>query len=96
MKMTLVLDTDDPQGLDDAYKIAAMLRKKHHPDHRLHAAEKAAFGKIGLIKFLRAYGRECALLIAQGEKDGEEPRLAGLRECKQFVDQRWDKLIREP
>ena len=95
MKMTIVLDTDDPVGLEDASKIVALLRKKHSK-RDMFAGSRASFGKIALIKFVRAYGRECDEQLANSADKGEEPRFSGLKECKGFVDAHWKRLIEEP
>ena len=96
MKMTLVLDTDDPQGLDDAYKIALLLHKKHVRTtfDPAFAGKRAAFGKIALIKFIREFARECEAQVASTKITGEDPALSTLRNTKRFVDARWDGLTK--
>ena len=91
MKMTIVLDTSDPDGLEDAYKIACMFRKKYRK-RDAYAGHKAAFGKIALIKFIRSYGRWCEKHAADCRIKEEEPRFSALKECKNFVDHHWDDL----
>jgi hypothetical protein len=93
--MTIVLDTTDPDGLEDAYRIACMLRKKHLK-RDAYAGAKVSFGRIALIKFVRAYARQCEKHLAACRISEEEPRLSGLKECKQFVDAHWDTLKEEP
>tara|TARA_B100000700_G_scaffold31723_1_gene30334 strand:- start:3590 stop:3883 length:294 start_codon:yes stop_codon:yes gene_type:complete len=94
MKMTIVLDTDDTKGLDDAYKIALMLHKRHvrPPYGGQITGKKAAFGKIALIKFIRAFARECEAQVASAKINGEDPELSALRNTKRFVDAHWDGL----
>ena len=94
MKMTIVLDTDDPDGLEDAYKIARMLREKH-VKYAAYAAPKVSFGKIALIKFVRLYGQRCEKHLADCRIGKEEPRFSGLKESKNFVDAHWEKLKEE-
>ena len=91
MKMTLVLDTEDLDGLEDAYRIASMLRKKHA---KTFAAQKTAFSKIALIKFLREFGKECEGHVAKHREvsPGTDPCLSGLRITHRFVDDRWADL----
>ena len=91
MKMTIVLDTTDPDGLEDAYKIARMLRQKH-VKHAAYAASKVSFGKIALIKFVRLYGKQCEKQLADCRIGKEEPRFSGLKESKNFVDSHWQNL----
>jgi len=90
MKMTLVLDTDDPQGLDDALTIARILVAKHSKSQ--YPSKKAVFAKIPLIKFVREYGRVCEDHMTNCERKGVSPTFSGLKECKQFVDSYWNSL----
>ncbi len=94
MKMTIVLDTDDSKGLDDAYKIALMLHKRHvrGPYDGQTTGKKAAFGKIALIKFIREFARECEEKLKDSAITEEAPALSSLRNTKRFVDARWDRL----
>jgi hypothetical protein len=94
MKMTLVLDTDDPQGLDDAYKIALMLHKRHVRTSYDPAftGKKVVFGKIQLIKFVRSFARESEEKLKDSAITEEAPALSSLRNTKRFVDARWDGL----
>ena len=90
MKMTIVLDTDDIEGLQDAYKIASMLSARHVPGFSVGG--KVVIGKIALIKFLRAYGHECEAMAKEAAEKGEKPRFAGLRETKRFIEARWEEF----
>jgi hypothetical protein len=80
-KFTIVLDTDDPQGLRDALQIALLLNKNHGNRHPL--GTKVELTKIPLIKLVR----EIAKLVEAGKMD------SSLRSSKQFVDNRWDSLV---
>ena len=80
-KFTIVLDTDDPQGLRDALEVARLLNKNRQTQSGTYI--KAEIGKIGLIKMLR----EAAKLVEAGKMD------SSLRSTKDFVDARWDDLI---
>ena len=81
-RFTIVLDTDDPQGLRDALEIATILNR----NHRTLSADspgKAKIGKIALIKMVRDVA-----------KNVEEAKLSSsLRDCKLFVDARWQLLL---
>lgn len=81
-KFTIVLDTDDPQGLRDALHIATILNKNHHTGWE-SGITKAKIGKIPLIKLVR----EVAKLVEAGKMD------SSLRNCKDFVDGRWEVLV---
>lgn len=83
-KFTIVLDTDDPQGLRDALEIATILNRNHAPSSLDGGYNvKAKIGKIALIKMVRDVA-----------KNVEEAKLSSsLRDCKQFVDARWELLL---
>jgi len=83
-KFTIVLDTDDPQGLRDALEIATILNKNHHTiTEDPYTTPKAKIGKIALIKMVRDVA-----------KNVEEAKLSSsLRDCKRFVDARWELLL---
>ena len=81
-KFTIVLDTDDPQGLRDALEIATILNK-NHGTLSADSPGKAKIGKIALIKMVRDVA-----------KNVEEAKLSSsLRDCKRFVDARWQLLL---
>ena len=79
-RFTIVLDTDDPQGLRDALEIATLLNKNHQT---FDSSVKAEFGKVRLIKLVR----DVAKLVEEGKMD------TSLRHSKRFVDERWDNWI---
>ena len=81
-RFTIVLDTDDPQGLRDALEIATILNKNHGTLSSTRTA-KAKIGKIALIKMVREVAR-----------NAEEGKLSSsLRDCKRFVDGKWELLL---
>jgi len=94
MKMTIVLDTDDLDGLKDANKIARMLLNKHAGHRDPFYSRQASFGKIQLIKLVRAFAADA---IAHMEEDpgAELDDIKALRFGKRFVDARWDRLSEE-
>ncbi len=81
-KFTIVLDTDDPQGLRDALEIATILNKNHGTLGGNPGA-KAKIGKIALIKMIR----ETAKLVEEGKMD------SSLRDSKRFIDRKWELLL---
>ena len=83
-KFTLVLDTDDPQGLRDALDIALLLNKNHSTGYE-SSMPKAKIGKIALIKLVRT--------VAKRAEEGKQD--SSLRDCKKFVDEKWDSLVRK-
>ena len=81
-RFTIVLDTDDPQGLRDALEIATILNKNHGILEGAYNA-KAKIGKIALIKMVREVA-----------KNVEEGKLSSsLRDSKRFVDGKWQLLL---
>lgn len=81
-KFTIVLDTDDPQGLRDALEIATLLNKNHHTGWT-SGSKKVNIGNIALIKLVR----DVARLVESGKMD------SSLRDSKGFVDERWISLV---
>ena len=81
-KFTIVLDTDDPQGLRDALEIATILNKNHGTLSG-NPGVKAKIGKIALIKLVR----DVAKLVESGKMD------SSLRDSKHFVDPKWETLV---
>ena len=84
MKLTLVIDTEDPEGIKDAYKIALMFYKKHH--HHDHYGKIATFSKIMYIKMLRAFAKEAL----KAEASGDDP--TGLRFTKHYADKIFNEI----
>ena len=81
-KFTIVLDTDDPQGLRDALEIATILNRNHRTGYE-SGISKAKIGKVALIKMVR----EVARMVEDGKME------SSLRDCKKFVDGRWEVLV---
>ena len=87
MKMTLVVDTDDPKGIDAAWEMIAVLQKKagHIVKPRPFTKE---FGKIEYIKSLRKYVREQVDALNDPDDDTVTDTIAmsSLRNTKTFAD----------
>jgi hypothetical protein len=87
MKMTLVVDTDDPKGIDHAWEMIAILQKKagRNPSAIRQTKE---FGKIEYIKSLRKYVREQADALKDADNDtvADIKDMQSLRNTKQFAD----------
>ena len=78
-RFTIVLDTDDPQGLRDALEIATILNR----NHGTLGGNPSAKAKIALIKMVRDVARNV-----------EEGKLSSsLRDSKRFVDGKWQLLL---
>jgi hypothetical protein len=78
MKMTIVIDTDDVSGLNDAHKIVSLMRDKYAPAFRY--GSKISFTKVEFIKMLRTFAKDSVCAA----NAGEDP--AGLRRCKLYAD----------
>ncbi len=80
-KFTIVLDTEDPQGLRDALEIAIILNKNHRTGGE-SSFSTGKIGKIALIKMVRTVARR----VEEGKQS------ASLRDSKDFVDEQWAGL----
>ena len=80
MKMTLVIDSEDLDGIRDSFKIIKMMNDKHNTPIR--AYNDRSFGKIKFIKLLRSFAKSV---------DMEDPAALGsLRAAKLFADSVWE------
>jgi DNA transposition AAA+ family ATPase len=85
MKMTLVIDTDDREGINDALKMVRIMHEKYAGNVAYH---KESFGKIEFIKLLRKYMRE-SIKYMEDDDDNQVKDindLANLRNAKRFAD----------
>jgi hypothetical protein len=78
MKLTLVIDTEDFEGIHDAFKIAGHFYKKYGPPGSY--GHQLSYGKIKHIKMLRTFARKAI----EAHKAGEDP--AGLRYTKEYTE----------
>jgi hypothetical protein len=83
MKLTLVIDTDDIEGIHDAFKIAGHFYRKYAG--RPNYGHQLSYGKIKHIKMLRVFAKRAI----EAHEVGEDP--ASLRFTKEYAD----KLFRE-
>ena len=85
MKMTIVIDSDDREGINDALKMVRIMHVKYVGTA---AAHKESFGKIEFIKTLRKFMRESVKHL-QDEDSGQVKDIddmANLRNAKRFAD----------
>ena len=85
MKMTLVIDSDDREGINDALKMVRIMQEKYSGNATYH---KESFGKIEFIKLLRKFMRE-SIAHMKDEDSGQVKDLddlANLRNAKRFAD----------
>jgi len=85
MKMTIVIDSDDREGINDALKMVRIMHEKYSGNVTYH---KESFGKIEFIKILRKFMRE-SIAHLKDEEDGQVKDLndmTNLRNAKRFAD----------
>ena len=85
MKMTIVIDSTDREGIDDALKMVRIMHDKYSSNGTYH---KESFGKIEFIKLLRQYMRE-SIEHMKNEDSGQVQNiddLPNLRNAKLFAD----------
>ena len=84
MKMTIVIDSEDIQGIEAAVKMTRLMHEKYVGP----ASYRESFGKIEFIKMLRKFMRESVAHLKDEDdnqvKDIED--LANLRNAKRFAD----------
>jgi hypothetical protein len=86
MKMTIVIDSDDINGIEDAYKMVRIIYTKYVGVP--HGAGNKSFGKIEFIKMLRKFGRE-AVENYKTDENFELENISSLRYTKYFADKVW-------
>jgi len=85
MKMTIVIDSDDREGIHDALKMVRIMHTKYSGNASVH---KESFGKIEFIKLLRKFMKESVAHL----KDEEDNQVRdindmhNLRNAKRFAD----------
>ena len=85
MKMTIVIDSDDREGINDALKMVRIMHTKYSGNVTYHKEE---FGKIEFIKLLRKFMRESVKHL-QDDEDNQVKNiddLPNLRNAKRFAD----------
>ena len=85
MKMTIVIDSDDREGIADALKMVRIMNQKYSSNVTYHKEE---FGKIEFIKLLRKFMRE-SIEHMKNEDSGQVKDiddLPNLRNAKRFAD----------
>ena len=87
MKMTLVVDTDDIQGLDASHKMITTLCRQYDARVDSRGYDKR-FSKIAFIKALRGYMKQQMDAV---ENDGLKfDEMRNLRGAKLFADAIWN------
>ena len=87
--MTIVIDSEDPEGINDALKVARLMHTKYSRNVTYHKEE---FGKIEFIKLLRKYMKES--IKHMKDKDDNQVKdiddMPNLRNAKRFADRIWN------
>ena len=87
MKMTIVLDSEDREGIKAALDIARLMHTQYVGAGGFNG-QKESFGKIEFIKVLRKFMRE-SVAHMKDEQDGQVKDIddmANLRNAKRFAD----------
>jgi hypothetical protein len=85
MKMTLVVDSSDREGLADALKMIRIMHQKYSGNASAH---KESFGKIEFIKLLRKFMKESVNHLNDEESNQIKDigDMGNLRNAKRFAD----------
>ena len=90
MKMVIVFDTEDTQGMRNTLKIVDALARDYL-GRGMDDSYKRNFGKIEFIKMLRTFATK---VKAEVEKEDPATDGTGLRFAKQFSEDVWDRKER--
>ena len=85
MKMTIVIDSDDREGIHDALKMVRIMHTKYSGNATAH---KESFGKIEFIKMLRKFMKESIEHLNDEDSDQVKSLedMRNLRNAKRFAD----------
>jgi len=83
MKMTIVLDSDDVEGVMNAYKMIEILQSRLG----LQMGTEKKITRLKLIHIVQDYAKLIA--FEAGHKDFKDADYTGLKEVKSFIDQKW-------
>ena len=86
MKMTLVVDTEDIQGMEAAHKMITTLCRQYDTRIDSRGMDKR-FSKIAFIKALRGYMKNQQDAVESGDIELKDMR--NLRDAKHFADAIW-------
>ena len=87
MKMVIVFDTDDEQGMKNTLKIVDALGRDYL-GRGMDRANKREFRKIEFIKMLRSFAAEVS---AAASDDSTDEDGTGLRFAKVFSEKVWER-----
>ena len=83
--MTIVIDSDDREGINDALKMVRIMHQKYSGNA---TAAKESFGKIEFIKMLRKFMKESVDHLNDEESNQVKDMadMGNLRNAKRFAD----------
>ena len=87
MKMVIVFDTEDDQGMRNTLKIVDQLARDYF-GRGMDDSYKRNFGKIEFIKMLRSFAQDVKATAADDDTDEDG---TGLRFAKVFSEKVWDR-----
>jgi len=82
MKTVICFDTEDEQGMQDAYKIMSHLCEKYIK-RRLPKQQRLVIGKVKFLKVIKEYAR----MVEEGKAD------SGLSACKNYTFKIWEDYV---
>ena len=82
MKTVICFDTEDEQGMQDAYKIMSHLCEKYIK-RELPKQQQLVIGKIKFLKVIKNYAR----MVEEGEAN------SGLTSCKDYTFKIWEDYV---
>ena len=86
MKMTIVLDTEDPEGISDVSKMVKILQVRLN----LQMGGSKDITKLRLIRIIQDYAKIIA--FEQGHENFKDAKYTSLRNVKSYVDDKWEML----
>jgi hypothetical protein len=82
MKTVICFDTEDEQGMQDAYKIMSHLCEKYIK-RELPKQQQLVIGKIKFLKVIKQYAR----MVEEGKAN------SGLTSCKDYTFKIWEDYV---
>ena len=82
MKTVICFDTEDEQGMQDAFKIMSHLCEKYIK-RRLPKQQRLVIGKVKFLKVIKEYAR----MVEEGEAN------SGLSACKDYTFKIWEDYV---
>ena len=86
MKITIVLDPSDPDGIADAEKVVQIIKARAN----LPVSTTKSISRLQMIRIVQNYAKLIA--FESGHKDWKDVKYTTLREIKTFIDEAWRKL----